>query len=149
MSPSVITTPCGTPIMSESTPTAPENVRRLRIGEDVRIGDYMKSGIGLTQVTLHSIWVNKMIKATTPWPFYRLRTKPKVDPMIAATKRIRAKTTLGQLEKLLAERAKAQRRVTLARDRLDLINRNIAKLAQTMAEQRFESDLNKVTQPTT
>jgi len=49
----------------------------------------------------------------------------------------------------LAERAKAQRRVTLARDRLDLINRNIAKLAQTMAEQRFESDLNKVTQPTT
>jgi hypothetical protein len=148
MSSCVITTPCGTPIMSEPTPTTPENVRRLRIGESVRIGDYMKSGIGLTQVTLHSIWVHKMIKSNTPWPFYRLRTKPKVDPMITATKRIRAKTTLGQLEKLLSERAKAQRRVTLARDRLDLINRNIAKLAQTMAEQRFESDLNQATTST-
>lgn len=131
-----------------STPV-PSDMRRLRIGEVVRVGDYMDINYILVAIDDQSRWIGTLIKTNTPWVFYRPRVKPKVDPMVAATKRIRAKTTLGQLEKLLAERAKAQRRVTLARDRLDLINRNIAKLAQSMAEQRFESDLNKVTQPTT
>ncbi|NBR00785.1 MAG: hypothetical protein EBT97_10120 [Actinobacteria bacterium] len=127
----------------------PSTARRLRLGDTVRDGDWMMSPDGTVQIDYESIWIGTLIKASTPWRFYRVPDQPKVDPMIAATKRIRAKTTLGQLEKLLAERAKAQRRVTLARDRLDLINRNIAKLAQTMAEQRFDSDLNQVTQPTT
>ena len=127
----------------------PSTARRLRLGDTVRDGDWMMSPDDTVQIDYESIWIGTLIKASTPWRFYRVPDQPKVDPMIAATKRIRAKTTLGQLEKLLAERAKAQRRVTLARDRLDLINRNIAKLAQTMAEQRFESDLNQVTQPTT
>lgn len=127
----------------------PSTARRLRLGDTVRDGDWMMSPDGAVQIDYESIWIGTLIKASTPWRFYRVPDQPKVDPMIAATKRIRAKTTLGQLEKLLAERAKAQRRVTLARDRLDLINRNIAKLAQTMAEQRFDSDLNQVTQPTT
>ena len=127
----------------------PSAARRLRLGDTVRDGDWMVSSDGAVQIDYESIWIGTLIKASTPWRFYRVPDQPKVDPMIAATKRIRAKTTLGQLEKLLAERAKAQRRVTLARDRLDLINRNIAKLAQSMAEQRFESDLNQVTQPTT
>ena len=127
----------------------PSDMRRLRIGEIVRVGDYyMTASDTLVHLTGQSNWIGTLVKSNTPWRFFRV-PKPKVDPMIAATKRIRAKTTLGQLEKLLAERAKAQRRVTLARDRLDLINRNIAKLAQTMAEQRFDSDLNQVTQPTT
>lgn len=127
----------------------PSAARRLRLGDTVRRRDWMVSPDGVIQIDDGSIWVGTLIKTNTPWRFFRVPEQPKVDPMIAATKRIRAKTTLGQLEKLLAERAKVQRRVTLARDRLDLINRNIAKLAQTMAEQRFESDLNKVTQPTT
>jgi hypothetical protein len=127
----------------------PSAARRLRLGDTVRRHDWMVSPDGVIQIDDGSIWIGTLIKTNTPWRFYRVPEQPKVDPMITATKRIRAKTTLGQLEKLLAERAKAQRRVTLARDRLDLINRNIAKLAQTMAEQRFESDLNQVTQPTT
>lgn len=127
----------------------PSAARRLRLGDTVRDGDWMVSPDGVVRIDYESMWIGTLIKASTPWRFFRVPEQPKVDPMIAATKRIRAKTTLGQLEKLLAERAKAQRRVTVARDRLDLINRNIAKLAQTMAEQRFESDLNKVTQPTT
>ena len=127
----------------------PSAARRLRLGDTVRDGDWMMSPDGTVRIDYESMWIGTLIKASTPWRFYRVPEQPKVDPMITATKRIRAKTTLGQLEKLLAERAKAQRRVTLARDRLDLINRNIAKLAQSMAEQRFESDLNKVTQPTT
>lgn len=126
----------------------PSTARRLRLGDTVRDGDWMMSPDGTVRIDYESMWIGTLIKASTPWRFYRVPDQPKVDPMIAATKRIRAKTTLGQLEKLLAERAKAQRRVTLARDRLDLINRNIAKLAQTMAEQRFDSDLNQVTQPT-
>lgn len=135
---------------SSSPSTHPENLRRLRIGDTVRRGDFMEHpDKNLVEVEYPSIWVDTIIRPSTPWRFFRVPEQPKVDPMIAATKRIRAKTTLGQLEKLLAERAKAQRRVTLARDRLDLINRNIAKLAQTMAEQRFDSDLNQVTQPTT
>lgn len=127
----------------------PSTARRLRLGDTVRDGDWMMSPDGTVRIDYESMWIGTLIKASTPWRFYRVPDQPKVDPMIAATKRIRAKTTLGQLEKLLAERAKAQRRVTLARDRLDLINRNIAKLAQSMAEQRFDSDLNQVTQPTT
>lgn len=127
----------------------PSAARRLRLGDTVRRHDWMVSPDGVIQIDDGSIWIGTLIKTNTPWRFFRVPEQPKVDPMIAATKRIRAKTTLGQLEKLLAERAKAQRRVTLARDRLDLINRNIAKLAQTMAEQRFDSDLNQVTQPTT
>lgn len=126
----------------------PSGTRRLRLGDTVRDGDWMVSPDGAVRIDYESMWIGTLIKASTPWRFYRVPDQPKVDPMIAATKRIRAKTTLGQLEKLLAERAKAQRRVTLARDRLDLINRNIAKLAQSMAEQRFDSDLNQVTQPT-
>jgi len=132
-----------------ATHRIPSAARRLRLGDTVRDGDWMISPDGVVRINYESMWIGTLIKASTPWRFFRVPEKPKVDPMIAATKRIRAKTTLGQLEKLLAERAKAQRRVTLARDRLDLINRNIAKLAQTMAEQRFESDLNQVTQPTT
>ena len=126
----------------------PSTARRLRLGDTVRDGDWMMSPDGTVRIDYESMWIGTLIKASTPWRFYRVPDQPKVDPMIAATKRIRAKTTLGQLEKLLAERAKAQRRVTLARDRLDLINRNIAKLAQTMAEQRFESDLNQATTST-
>lgn len=134
-----------------ATHRIPSAARRLRLGDTVRDGDWMVSPDGVMRIDYgsSSIWIGTLIKATTPWRFFRVPEKPKVDPMVAATKRIRAKTTLGQLEKLLADRAKAQRRVTLARDRLDLINRNIAKLAQTMAEQRFDSDLNQVTQPTT
>ena len=126
----------------------PSAARRLRLGDTVRDGDWMMSPDGAVQIDYESIWIGTLVKASTPWRFYRVPDQPKVDPMITATKRIRAKTTLGQLEKLLAERAKAQRRVTLARDRLDLINRNIAKLAQTMAEQRFDSDLNQATTST-
>lgn len=124
-------------------------MRRLRLGEVVRVGDYyMTVSDTLVLIDNQSNWIGTLVKSNTPWRFFRVPEQPKVDPMIAATKRIRAKTTLGQLEKLLAERAKAQRRVTLARDRLDLINRNIAKLAQTMAEQRFDSDLNQATTST-
>jgi hypothetical protein len=121
-------------------------VRRVARDQTVQLGDYMmtmrKEAVAVTE---KSIWLGHHVTLDTPWVFWRPVRKPKVDPMIAATKRIRAKTTLGQLEKLLADRAKAQRRVTLSRDRLDLINRNIAKLAQTMAEQRFDSDLEKAT----
>jgi hypothetical protein len=130
------------------TTNSGETVRVRRVARDqtVQLGDYMmtmrKEAVAVTE---KSIWLGHHVTLDTPWVFWRPVRKPKVDPMIAATKRIRAKTTLGQLEKLLADRAKAQRRVTLSRDRLDLINRNIAKLAQTMAEQRFDSDLEKAT----
>ena len=125
----------------------PACVRRLKENDVVRLGDYVvtNNGTQAARVTSASIWANFRIDNSCPWPFYRSLSKPKDDPLIAATKRIRSRTTLGQLEKLLAERSAAQRRVTCARDRLDAINRRIAKVAQTLAQSVFDRELEQVT----
>jgi len=63
------------------------------------------------------------------------------DPLITATKRIRRRTTLGRLELLLAERAKAKRRLTLALSRLDRVERELSRLALEQARATFTTEL--------
>jgi len=65
--------------------------------------------------------------------------------MLAATKRARARTSLGKLEKLLAERTKWQRRQTIATTKLAAVQKQLDRLANDLASDRFDSDLNSST----
>jgi len=67
--------------------------------------------------------------------------KPRPDPLIVATKRIRSRTTLGQLEALLAERRKTRARITRALTQLDKLDARIAALGKAMALPLFETQL--------
>jgi hypothetical protein len=61
--------------------------------------------------------------------------------LIRATKRIRARTTLGQLEELLAQRAVWTRKQSVATRKLAQINRLMVELAKPLAEAKFEEQL--------
>jgi len=61
--------------------------------------------------------------------------------IIIETKRRRAMTLLGQLERLTVARSNWSRRITIATNKYDEVQRRIDKLALQMAEARFQSDL--------
>lgn len=78
---------------------------------------------------------------------------PKQDPsvarMVRATKLARGRTRLGKLEKLIAERIRWQRKLTVAQTKLGDVNKDIATLAAELARDAFEKDLSPCTSPTT
>lgn len=117
----------------------------LMVGDTTQPGDYLQLINGANQRVLYLIdemdtgRAGKVITADHP-TYYRVTPE---DPMVTMTKRIRAKTTLGKLEKLLADRAIARRRVTLAQTSLDTIEKRIAAMARALAESTFESELTR------
>jgi hypothetical protein len=79
----------------------------------------------------------------TPLPVRRLTPKPRppVDPMVRATKRIRSRTTVGRLEALALEQAKWRRRATFAQNKLQDLQKEIQLIAQQLAHERFQHEL--------
>lgn len=61
--------------------------------------------------------------------------------MVRATKRCRAKTTLGKLERIVAERSRWQRKATIARNKLATIDRRIAQIANDLAAAKLGEEL--------
>lgn len=117
-----------------------KRARALTAGETIIAGDIVRVGSATFRVTpLDTRTVGTLVGSQSR-PVFRPAAPP--DPLVVATKRARARTTLGRLEALLVERAAARRRLTTALTRLDLVEKKIAALGRTLAEARFASDLN-------
>ena len=64
--------------------------------------------------------------------------------LVRATKRVRAQTSIGRLEKLQAEQTRWLRRSTFARNKLAGIRAEIESLASTLAEEKFAGELDSI-----
>ena len=126
--------------------------RKLRKGDTVRNGDILVSrGVG-TRVDLKSIWFNHVLTDDAPTGntlHFGRRIEDTPDDMakrmVASTKRLRAQTGKGKLEKLLAQRAAARRQVTFAIARVQRIDDAIADILRGYADASFESELASIT----
>ena len=63
------------------------------------------------------------------------------DPLVRATLRAQAKTSVGRLAALLATEAKWSRKATIARNQLAKARKSIARLAQDMAAKLLKEEL--------
>lgn len=122
--------------------------RKLKMGETVQVDDIIRhpSG-GITVVTHANVFVGHVIHLGTPHEFGRA-ILPQQDAvtqrMVAATERIRAKTTLGKLESLLADRSRWQRRQTIATTKLSEVQREIDRFASSLAKEKFDAELDSI-----
>lgn len=100
-----------------------------------------------TELTSRSLRRGYIIGDSSPHDFAR----PVVESaeavtrkLVAATERIRAKTTIGKLESLLADRSRWQRRQTIATTKLAEVQREIDRLASSLAKEKFDSELDSI-----
>lgn len=63
------------------------------------------------------------------------------DPLVRATLRAQAKTSVGRLAALLATEARWSRKATIARNQLAKARKSIARLAQDMAAKLLKEEL--------
>ena len=63
------------------------------------------------------------------------------DPMVRATLRAQAKTSVGRLTVFLATEAKWSRKATIARNQLAKARKAIARLAQDMAAKLLKEEI--------
>ena len=124
--------------------------RKLKLGEVVQVGDFILDATGKphSAVTKNNLYVGFVIGDSTPHDFARPVVESAEDAvtrkLVAATERIRAKTTIGKLESLLADRSRWQRRQTIATTKLAEVQREIDRLASSLAKEKFDSELNSI-----
>jgi len=124
--------------------------RKLKVGEIVQVDDVILDAKGKphSAVTRNNLYCGFVIGDSTPHDFARPVVESAADVatrrMIAATERIRAKTTLGKLESLLADRSRWQRRQTIATTKLTEVQREIDRLASSLAKEKFDAELDSI-----
>jgi hypothetical protein len=125
--------------------------QKLVNGDTVRAGDVIlrPNRGGASEPLFHpNRWIAHVIGKYTPHTFARpiaAPAKPTLDPEMVRAKRAvlraRRKTTLGKLEALLAERAGWQRKRTIAENKFAQVQREIDRLATTLARSKFDGEL--------
>jgi len=123
--------------------------RKLKRGDTVQSGDVILHPSGnVTMLDPSNVYVGFVISDSTPHDFARPVVESAEDAvtrkMVAATERIRAKTTIGKLESLLADRSRWQRRQTIATTKLAEVQREIDRLASSLAKEKFDSELDSI-----
>ena len=124
--------------------------RKLKVGDIVQVGDFILDAKGhpYREITSDNRYVGHAVNTSHPFDFARPVVESAEDAvtrrMVAATERIRAKTTIGKLESLLADRSRWQRRQTIATTKLAEVQREIDRLASSLAKEKFDSELDSI-----